>query len=319
MRILITGGFGFIGSHAVKHFLSEGHEIAVLDSITYAANSDGLDKMLGYPNGWPFKMYQVDLRDQEAVESVIINFKPEAVLHFAAESHVCNSIKGPRLFYETNVMGTFNLLNAIKHNIPNCRVVHVSTDEVFGDLGFNQPEVRFHEQTPIDPRSPYSSSKAASDHIALAYAHTYGMGIMVTNCSNNYGTNQHEEKLIPGTIRRILNGEPIKIYGEGTQIRDWLHVSDHVRAIEVVLHKGVSGERYCIGGDTELTNKAVVEKIAQCMGKKDYPIEYTNDRPTDDLRYAIDNSKVRELGWCPMVMFEVGLMGVIEDISNVRS
>lgn len=310
MRVLITGGYGFIGSHVVEHYVNSGHQVGILDSITYAARREYLVERGIYQK---CKNYHTDLRNAEMTKEVVESFKPELVIHLAAESHVCNSIKGPGLFYETNVMGTFNLLESVRHYNPDIKIVHVSTDEVFGDLGSDSPDMLFNEQSPILPTSPYASSKASSDLLALSYAHTYGMDITVTNCSNNYGKNQHEEKLIPGTIKRILLGENVLIHGEGTQIRDWLHVSDHVSALVAVASRGKSGERYCIGGSCEKTNLEVLQMIVDCLkevtgrGIK-YSVIHTDLRPTDDLRYAISNAKMVSLGWFPMVNFKNGMM-----------
>lgn len=315
MKILVTGCYGFIGSHFTKMAfdrlkLGKHEKLTVigLDSMTYAARPEYL---LNYFDGKGITTKQfihekVDIRKHKDVEEVFERHKPDHVIHFAAESHVCRSIDGPREFVRTNVTGTFNLLEAArvqwegvydKHTFH-----HVSTDEVFGQLAAGDKS--FDENHAIKPRSPYAASKAASDLLALSYHQTYGMDVRVSNCSNNFGPNQHEEKLVPKTILALMKGEHVTVYGKGDQVRDWLFVEDHCEAIFKIMEAGKPGERYCIGGDLELSNLEMIENIAYVM-KKDIrlpcnvTIRYTNDRPTDDFRYAIDCSKLKDMGWKP--------------------
>lgn len=300
-KILVTGAYGFIGSHLAADLIKKGHDVHILDAQTYAANPEGLRRLIG--GGKLIKAYHFDLRDSEIINRVIQEGQFNTVYHLAAESHVCNSIKGPRLFYETNVMGTLNLVESIRKHSSFTRLVHVSTDEVFGDLA-DTGKKSFNEKTPVNPKSPYSSSKAASDHVVMSYAHTFGLNAVVTNCSNNYGPNQHEEKLIPATIKRLIKGEPIRLYGDGTQIRDWLWVKDHCEALQVIADNGVPGERYCIGSDCPMSNKEMVEHIRDYMLKENFisshsGIKFTNDRPTDDKIYRVNSSKTQSLGWYP--------------------
>lgn len=311
--ILITGGAGFIGSNLVRYWLNKYKSDVVvnIDSFTYAARHEWVDEFLESPNAASARYFleRVDIRDQLAVSRIMKKYKPTDVIHLAAESHVCRSITGPKDFVTTNVLGTFNLLEEFRA-LDNCgRFLHVSTDEVFGEL--EQLDAKFCEFTPLDPRSPYSATKAASDLLVKAYGITYGMDVVVTNCSNNFGQNQHEEKLIPRTITRILDRVPVTIYGPGTQIRDWLFVGDHCSALDCVFTKGTPLEKYCIGGDHELTNfnviKAVHETVKRVTKKskrtpspyEEIEIIHTNDRPTDDFRYAIDRRRLERLGWKP--------------------
>lgn len=306
---MITGGFGFIGNHVVEHFFKKYQDVVVLDSLTYASNNFYLKQKLGtkYKN---IKRSIVDIRDQNTVRSVLKFYKPKALLNLAAESHVCNSIEGPKVFFETNTMGTFNLLDSIRTLGLDTEFLHVSTDEVFGDLGLNSTD-KFDESTPYAPTSPYAASKASADHIAKAYAHTYDMPIKISNCTNNFGANQHVEKLIPRVIYRIVKEMPITIYGSGKQVRDWLYVKDHASALDTILTKGESGECYCVGGLDERTNVDVIHKIVESVKRVSNgrfgnrpEIIYTDDRPTDDMRYAIDPSKLMKLGWRPSQQFD---------------
>lgn len=322
--ILVTGGAGFIGSHLVKHLVRKypNYMILNLDALTYAGNLENLREIEDEENYFFFK---VDLRDREKVKKtidIILNF--EGVIHLAAESHVDRSIGDPMAFVETNIIGTVNLLDAVRDKwekeggFAGKRFLHVSTDEVFGALG---AEGLFTEETRYDPHSPYSASKAASDHMVRAYHDTYGLPIVMTNCSNNYGPNQFPEKLIPLCIQNILNNKPLPIYGDGQYTRDWLYVLDHVEALDQVYFEGKNGESYNIGGFNEWTNIDLVrelceqmdEKLGQPRGKSEKLIEFVKNRPGHDLRYAIDATKIStELGWIPEVTFAQGLSYTID-------
>lgn len=312
--VLITGAYGFIGSNLAKRWLwrHPGDKVVLLDGMTYAARPDYLFKAINENSKralLDYSLVEIDIRDHAAVARTISFYKPDLVFHLAAESHVCRSIAGPKAFMETNVMGTFNLIEEFYQlwkGKSDKLFVHVSTDEVFGELeDFDPP---FNENTNIKPRSPYAASKASSDHIIQCYHHTYGVPTIITNCSNNFGPNQHEEKLIPNTILRTMRGEPALLHGDGGNVRDWLFVEDHCRALEMLSEKGKAGERYCIGGNKELTNKKIVQTIQEMVcgmvkiktGKDLEPrIIFSNDRPTDDRRYAINTAKINELGWQP--------------------
>jgi dTDP-glucose 4,6-dehydratase len=320
MRILLTGGAGFIGSAVVRQLIREtDHEVVDVDKLTYAGNLESLAEALDDPR---HHFERVDIRDADEVHRVFEQYRPGAVMHLAAESHVDRSIDGPGEFVRTNVDGTFTLLQAARAYWGGLeggardrfRFLHVSTDEVYGSLG---PEGYFTEETPYDPRSPYSASKAASDHLARAWHHTYGLPTMVTNCSNNYGPYHFPEKLIPLVILNAKAGKPLPVYGKGDNIRDWLYVDDHARALRLVLEKGVPGETYNIGGHNERTNISVVREICSLLDemRPDSPhvphaklIAFVADRPGHDRRYAIDAGKIdRELGWRPRETFETGL------------
>lgn len=318
-RILVTGGAGFIGSNLWLRLLRERPDatLANLDALTYAGNLDGIPPF----DGERSIFLHVDLRDAKATEAAICSFQPDTVIHLAAESHVDRSIHGPRDFAETNVIGTLNLLEACRAawggQFEGKRFHHVSTDEVYGSLG---PDGLFTEQTPYDPSSPYSASKAASDHLVRAYARTYGMPVTVTNCSNNYGSRQFPEKLIPLMTLNALEGRPLPVYGDGQNVRDWLHVEDHVDAILAVVEKGKNGETYNVGGNAERTNlqviKAVLDAVSELAGRDRADLEtlitYVTDRPGHDRRYAIDASKIRnELGWTPSHTFEQGIVETV--------
>ncbi len=320
MKILLTGGAGFIGSAVVRQLIREtDSEVVNVDKLTYAGNLESLAEA-GHDPRHHFE--QVDIRDAAGVARVFAEHRPDAVMHLAAESHVDRSIDGPGEFIATNVVGTFTLLHAARSYWNSLdaaarerfRFHHVSTDEVYGSLG---PTGYFTEETPYDPRSPYSASKAASDHLARAWHHTYGMPTLVTNCSNNYGPYHFPEKLIPLVILRAVAGEALPVYGKGDNVRDWLYVEDHARALRLVLERGKPGETYNIGGHNERTNLEVVRSICSLLDRMrpDSPhvphaglIKFVADRPGHDQRYAIDAGKIeRELGWRPLETFETGL------------
>lgn len=316
MNILITGGAGFIGSHVVRLFVNKypQHTIFNLDALTYAGNLENLTDVSSKPN---YNFIKADITDQDTIAKVFAENNIDAVVHLAAESHVDRSITDPLAFVQTNVMGTANLLNcARKHwngNYDGKRFYHVSTDEVYGSLGETG---LFTEETPYDPRSPYSASKAASDHLVSAYFHTYHMPVVISNCSNNYGSHHFPEKLIPLMIHNIKNNKPLPVYGKGENVRDWLWVEDHARAIDVIFHNGKDGETYNVGGHNEWKNIDLVhllcdtmdQKLGRPAGESRKLITYVKDRAGHDLRYAIDATKIeRELGWKPSVTFEKGL------------
>ena len=292
MRLLVTGGAGFIGSNFVNRVMSryQGHEVTVLDAFTYAANPRNLDPVIAGISVIDGNICNYDLVD--AAVSVV-----DAVVHFAAESHNDNSIRNPELFFETNVMGTLNLAQAcIQHGV---RLHHVSTDEVYGDLPIESDE-EFTLDTPYNPSSPYSASKAASDHLVRAWVRTFNLQATISNCSNNYGPNQHPEKLIPATIGKVMKGEKPHVYGNGLNVRDWIHVDDHTDGIMQVLDKGQIGESYLFGARNQLNNLQVVRKILEIMGKPEDHIDFVADRPGHDAKYAIDPSFAEQnLGWRP--------------------
>jgi dTDP-glucose 4,6-dehydratase len=316
-RILITGGCGFIGSALVRRLVSRGYTVLNIDAMTYAATSSSLKSCEGKAN-YAFK--QGNICDAAFIKQVFQDFQPDVICHLAAESHVDRSIDGPAAFIETNIIGTFTLLqealsyyktlNGAKKD--GFRFQHISTDEVFGSLGETG---LFSETTPYDPRSPYSASKASSDHLVSAWHHTYGLPTLMSNCSNNYGSYHFPEKLIPLMIIKALKGEPLPVYGNGANVRDWLYVDDHAAALNAVFEKGVVGESYNVGGNSERTNLQVVKAVCALLDiyapkavKHESFITYVADRPGHDARYAIDASKIkRELGFEPSVTFEAGL------------
>jgi dTDP-glucose 4,6-dehydratase len=319
--ILVTGGAGFIGANFVLEWLSrKGEPVINLDKLTYAGNLASLDKVKSDPR---HIFVQGDIGDRALVEALLAQHQPRAVINFAAESHVDRSIHGPADFIQTNVVGSFNLLEAVRahwgglagEDRASFRFLHVSTDEVYGSLGPNDPA--FSETTPYAPNSPYSASKAASDHLVRAYHHTYGLPMLTTNCSNNYGPYQFPEKLIPLVIHNAISGKPLPIYGDGSNIRDWLYVTDHCLAIMAVLEKGRLGETYNVGGNNEKTNLEVVKTLCAILDElhPDSPvtpheklIAFVKDRPGHDARYAINSGKIqRELGWQPQESFETGI------------
>lgn len=325
MRILVTGGAGFIGSALVRHLISNSdHDVLNYDKLTYAATLTSLKPVENSPR---YQLVQGDICDGDKVEKTLREFQPDIVTHLAAESHVDRSIDGPAAFIETNLVGSFTMLDktlAYWRALPDARKTafrfhHISTDEVFGSLG---DEGFFTETTPYDPRSPYSASKAGSDHLVSAWGHTYGLPVLITNCSNNYGPFHFPEKLIPLIIVKCLAGEKLPVYGKGANIRDWLFVDDHVRALQTVFEKGTPGETYAIGGNNERRNLTVVETICAVLdqllplgGGKSYAeqISFVADRPGHDARYAIDASKIRkELGWRPQETFETGIQATVK-------
>ncbi len=307
MKLLVTGGAGFIGSNYVHHVLREHPEdsVVVLDLLTYAGNLENLAECEGNPC---FRFEQGDIVDSEIVDRLVEEC--DAVVHFAAESHVDRSISDPASFVRTNVLGTQVLLDAARKHGKK-RFHHVSTDEVFGSL--TPDDAPFCETTPYDPRSPYSASKAGSDHLVRAYFHTYDLPVTISNCSNNYGPYHFPEKLIPLAITNLLEGKNIPVYGDGKQVRDWLHVEDHCRAIDLVLRNGRVGETYCVGGDGERENIWITKTLLSIMGLGEDRIEYVTDRLGHDRRYAIDYSKIKsEFGWEPSVTLETGLRQTVE-------
>lgn len=296
MKILVTGGAGFIGSYFIKYWLSKYPQDSItnLDKLTYAGNLENLKEIENNPN---YKFIQGDICDKELVMEITKGM--ELIVHFAAESHVDNSIEGPEVFVKTNVMGTQNLLEAAHQN-GGIRFHHVSTDEVFGELPVDKPELKFNENTPYSPKSPYSASKASSDHFVRAYYHTFKLPVTISNTSNNYGPNQHPEKLIPLAITRAIMDEEIPVYGDGKQIRDWVYVKDHVRGIEMTIKNGEIGQTYLFGGDGERENIWIIKKILEYLNKPESLIVHVGDRKGHDVRYAIDNSKSnKELGYTP--------------------
>lgn len=311
MKILVTGGAGFIGSAVVRLAISRGHEVVNLDALTYAAC---LENVAAVSGSALYSFEQADIRDRAALDRVFATHRPDRVMHLAAESHVDRSIDGPADFIETNITGTFNMLEAARaYAAPEgFRFHHISTDEVFGSLGETG---QFSETTPYDPRSPYSASKAASDHLVRAWAETYGLPVVMTNCSNNYGPYHFPEKLIPVVILNALAGKPVPVYGAGLNVRDWLYVEDHADALLCVLEKGKLGRSYNIGGENEVRNIDIVHKICALLDEM-HPIgapharliTHVSDRPGHDARYAIDPSRIREeLGWRPSVTLDEGL------------
>ena len=311
MRLLVTGGAGFIGSNFIHYWVKNYPEdqIVNLDVLTYAGNLDNLKDLKDNPN---YKFVQGDITDEELVNEIIKGV--DLIVHFAAESHVDRSIKNSADFIKTNVEGTRVLLEAAKNN-GNIRFHHISTDEVFGSLDLKDP--KFNETTPYDPRSPYSASKAASDHLVRAYYHVHNLPITISNCSNNYGPYQYPEKLIPLFITNLIEGKKVPVYGSGKNIRDWIHVDDHNRGVDFIIKKGKIGETYCLGGNNEKTNLEITELILSAMGYGKEMLEYVKDRLGHDMRYAIDFSKAREeLGWEPLIDFKVGLEDTINWYKN---
>lgn len=311
MTIIVTGGAGFIGSNFVYLQLKEHPEdrIICLDKLTYAGNLSTLQEAMQHPN---FRFVKADIADRAAVEQLFEQEHPDIVVNFAAESHVDRSIENPGIFLQTNIMGTQVLMDACrKYGIQ--RYHQVSTDEVYGDLPLDRPDLFFTEDTPIHTSSPYSSSKAGADLLVLAYYRTFGLPVSITRCSNNYGPYHFPEKLIPLMISRALADEALPVYGKGENVRDWLYVEDHCRAIDLVMRKGRAGEVYNVGGHNERTNLEVVKTILKELGKPESLITFVTDRPGHDLRYAIDPTKIHsELGWLPETKFEDGIRQTIQ-------
>ena len=326
--ILITGGAGFIGSHVVRRFVNKYPEYLIVnaDKLTYAGNLENLTDIEKKKN---YKFEKTDIVDKQSVLDLFDKYNFDGVIHLAAESHVDRSITGPDEFVFTNIVGTVNLLNAAlktwKNSFGEKLFYHISTDEVYGSLG---KEGLFTEETAYDPKSPYSASKASSDHMVRAYNHTFGVPVIISNCSNNYGPNQFPEKLIPLAINNIKNNKPIPVYGKGENIRDWLYVEDHASAIDLIFHRGKVGETYNIGGNNEWKNLDLILLLCRIMDKKlnrvagtsEKLITYVKDRPGHDLRYAIDSSKLQdELGWSPIPEFADGLEKTVEwYLSNIK-
>ena len=315
MKLIVTGGAGFIGSAVVRQAVSRGHHVVNLDALTYAACLDNVAPVATSPL---YTFEQADIRDRAALDRILAQHDPDAIMHLAAESHVDRSIDGPGTFIDTNVTGTYTLLESArafwtrKGKPGTFRFHHISTDEVFGSLG---PTGKFTEETPYDPRSPYSASKAASDHLVRAWHETYGLPVVLTNCSNNYGPYHFPEKLIPVVILNALAGKPIPVYGNGENVRDWLYVEDHADALLTVLERGRTGRSYNIGGENEATNIDIVRTLCALLDEMhpdtaphDRLITFVTDRPGHDLRYAIDPARIRgELGWRPSVTLQEGL------------
>jgi len=335
MKIFITGGAGFIGSSVIRHILTEtNHSIVNIDSLTYAGNLESLSTI---NESYKYIFEKVDICNQKGIDELFKKHKPNKLMHLAAESHVDRSIDDPSNFINTNINGTFSMLNAAKkyyedlnnHEKEIFLFHHISTDEVYGDLA--SKDSLFTENTPYAPSSPYSASKAASDHLVRAWGRTYGLPVIITNCSNNYGPYHFPEKLIPHTILNALHGKPLPIYGDGQQVRDWLYVEDHAKALTKVVTEGEAGETYNIGGYNEKTNLDVVNMICELLeeltpekplGVINYKdlITFVNDRPGHDVRYAIDASKIKqELGWMPEETFETGLRKTVEWYLNNRN
>jgi len=317
-KIIVTGGLGFIGSNLIELLLQKKYFVINIDKVTYSSNFYNVKNFNSLKN---YRFIKCDIGNKKRIKDIFFKYKPKCIFNLAAESHVDNSIKNPFPFALTNVQGTLNLLEATRiqwgKNIDDKLFYHVSTDEVFGTLGV---EGKFTEISPYNPRSPYSASKAASDHLVRAYYHTYNLPILLSNCSNNYGPAQHFEKLIPLMIQNIINKKSLPVYGEGKNIRDWLYVEDHVEAIDMILHKGKIGESYLLGGNNEKRNIDIVLKLIKITdamlgrpeGYSKKLINFVSDRPGHDYRYAIDNSKVKEeFGWNPRTSFESGLIKTV--------
>ena len=308
--IFVTGAAGFIGSNFVHYLKSQGYDdIVVIDKLTYAASTDNLS-----PLTFPIEI--IDIANKDQLEGAFRKYRPRFIFHFAAESHVDNSIEDATPFLDTNVRGTLNLLElSVKYDIE--RFHHISTDEVYGALGYDDPP--FTEETPYNPQNPYSASKAASDHFVTAFGNTHGLPVVITNCSNNYGPRQHKEKLIPKTISNILQNKPIPVYAQGQNIRDWIYVEDHCRAILEVWYIGGYGQKYNIGGECEVKNIDLVKTIIRLMNASEDLIEFVEDRPGHDLRYAIDNAKIKKTAlFQPQYNLETGLKKTIDWYLNDR-
>ena len=317
MNVLVTGGAGFIGGNFVYHMLKAhpDYKIICVDCLTYAGNMSTLEEALKNPN---FVFYKTDITDREAIYKIFEDEKPDIVVNFAAESHVDRSIENPEIFLKTNILGTQVMMDACrKYGIT--RYHQVSTDEVYGDLPLDRPDLFFTEETPIHTSSPYSSSKAGADLLVLAYHRTYGLPVTISRCSNNYGPYHFPEKLIPLMIANALADKPLPVYGEGLNVRDWLYVEDHCRAIDLIIHNGKVGEVYNVGGHNEMKNIDIVKLICKHLGKPESLIVHVEDRKGHDMRYAIDPTKIHnELGWLPETKFEDGIKKTIDWYLNNR-
>ena len=317
MKYLVTGGAGFIGSNFMHYVVDKypEDEFVCLDALTYAGNYNNIKMLEGKPN---YKFVKIDLRDKDAVNQLFLDEMFDVVINFAAESHVDNSIKNPNLFADTNIMGTLNLMNAFKmirdeKGKEITRYHQVSTDEVYGDLPLDRPDLLFTEQTPIHSSSPYSSSKASADLFVMAYARTFNLPVTISRCSNNYGPYQFPEKLIPLMISKALKDEPLPVYGTGVNVRDWIHVHDHNVGVDLIVRHGKNGEIYNLGGHSERNNLTIVKTILAQLGKPESLITFVEDRKGHDLRYAIDSTKAeRELGWQRTYTFEDGIKETID-------
>lgn len=311
MNVLVTGGAGFIGSNFVYHMLNKysDYKIICVDCLTYAGNLSTLEEALKNPN---FVFHKTDICDREAIYKIFEEDKPDIVVNFAAESHVDRSIENPEIFLKTNILGTQVMMDACR-KYGNIRYHQVSTDEVYGDLPLDRPDLFFTEETPIHTSSPYSSSKAGADLLVMAYYRTYGLPVTISRCSNNYGPYHFPEKLIPLMIANALNDKPLPVYGEGLNVRDWLYVEDHCKAIDLIIHKGKIGEVYNVGGHNEMANIDIVKLICKKLGKPESLITHVTDRKGHDMRYAIDPTKIHnELGWLPETKFADGIDKTIE-------
>ena len=309
MKMLVTGGAGFIGSNFIHYILNKypDYEVINFDKLTYAGNLENLKELEDHPN---YRFVKGDILNSEMLEHVAVDV--DIIVHFAAESHVDRSVLDPFAFVRTNVLGTHSLLE-VARKLGNKRFHHISTDEVFGSLSLEETEKAFHEESPYDPRSPYSSSKAASDHLVRAYYHTYGLPITISNCSNNYGPYHFPEKVIPLFITNLMEGKKVPLYGDGKNVRDWIHVLDHCSAIDVIIHKGKIGHTYVVGGNSEKSNFELTMAILENMGMGEEMIDYVKDRPGHDRRYAIRPHKIKaELGWQPTISFDDGIRRTIQ-------
>ena len=317
MNVFVTGGAGFIGANFIFYMLKEhpDYRIVCLDKLTYAGNLSTLEPVMQNPN---FRFAKIDISDREAVFQLFEEEKPDIVVNFAAESHVDRSIEDPEVFLRTNILGTQILMDACRH-YGTKRFHQVSTDEVYGDLPLDRPDLFFTEQTPLHASSPYSASKASADMIVMAYHRTFGLPVTISRCSNNYGPYQFPEKLIPLMIANALADKPLPVYGDGLNVRDWLYVEDHCRAIDLIIHKGQVGEVYNVGGHNEMSNISIVRLICRELNKPESLIKYVTDRKGHDRRYAIDPKKIHsELGWLPETKFEDGIKETVKWYLNNR-
>ena len=311
MNVLVTGGAGFIGCNFIRHMIKNhpGYRIVCIDSLTYAGDMNNLADVMSLEN---FAFYKADITDRNSVYGIFESERPDIAVNFAAESHVDRSLDDPEIFLKTNIMGTSVIMDAcLKYGTK--RFHQISTDEVYGDLPLDRPDLLFTEESPLRPSSPYSASKTSADLLAAAYHRTYGLNVTISRCSNNYGPCQHTEKLIPLMITNALADKPLPVYGSGENIRDWIHVSDHCSAVDLIIHSGRNGEIYNIGGSCEMRNIDIVRLICRELGKPETLISHVADRMGHDLRYAIDSSKLRsELGWYPKIKFADGIRDTIE-------